>query len=213
MIFVRSPLRSPIRPVIRSPFDLAGSGSRIPAAIAALFASGELGGYYDPNDLSTLFQDIAGTIPATADGQTILRINDKSGRNLHLTGTNGPTLRYSATYGRWYLECDGVNDFLSATFSSVDRRSAHFVCAARLRNVVASPQTLASFWNTTGAAFYWGGRYVSTPFVDTYARNDAGVIASNTQLGSPDATHNVFAGYVSSSQVFTRVNAITSTTN
>ena len=54
-----------------------------PAAV--LFGAGEQGGWYDPSDISTLFQDTAGTVPVTAAGQTVARINDKSGRGNHLT--------------------------------------------------------------------------------------------------------------------------------
>ena len=47
---------------------------------ADLFASGEQGAWYDPSDLTTMFQDRAGTTPVTADGQTVGKILDKSGR-------------------------------------------------------------------------------------------------------------------------------------
>lgn len=49
----------------------------------SLFASGEEGAWYDPSDLSTLFQDEAGTVPVTAGGQPVRLILDKSGRNNH----------------------------------------------------------------------------------------------------------------------------------
>jgi len=48
------------------------------AVIAALFASGEQGAWYDPSDLSTMFQDSAGTTPVTEDGQPVGLILDKS---------------------------------------------------------------------------------------------------------------------------------------
>jgi len=48
------------------------------AVITALFASGEQGAWYDPSDLSTMFQNRAGTTPVTADGQTVGLILDKS---------------------------------------------------------------------------------------------------------------------------------------
>lgn len=44
----------------------------------SLFASGEQGAWYDPSDLTTMFQDRAGTTPVTADGQTVGLILDKS---------------------------------------------------------------------------------------------------------------------------------------
>lgn len=48
-----------------------------PASV--LFASAEKGFWWDPSDLSTLFQDDEGTIPVTAAGQPVGRMNDKSG--------------------------------------------------------------------------------------------------------------------------------------
>lgn len=43
------------------------------------------GVWYDPSDLSTLFQDAAGTIPVTAVEQPVGKILDKSGRGNHAT--------------------------------------------------------------------------------------------------------------------------------
>lgn len=45
---------------------------------AELFASGEVGVWYDPSDLTTMFQDSAGTTPVTATGQPVGLILDKS---------------------------------------------------------------------------------------------------------------------------------------
>ncbi|MCF7725789.1 hypothetical protein [Sulfitobacter sp. M22] len=45
---------------------------------ASLFANGEQGAWYDPSDLSTLFQDAAGTVPVTAAGQPVGLMLDKS---------------------------------------------------------------------------------------------------------------------------------------
>ena len=46
--------------------------------IEKLFKNGEQGFFYDPNDLSTMFQDAAGTVPVTAVGQPVGLILDKS---------------------------------------------------------------------------------------------------------------------------------------
>ena len=46
--------------------------------IQSLFANNEQGFFYDPNDLSTMFQDAAGTIPVTAVGQPVSVFLDKS---------------------------------------------------------------------------------------------------------------------------------------
>ena len=44
----------------------------------SLFAASEVGVFYDPSDLSTMFQDSAGTTSVTADGQSVGLILDKS---------------------------------------------------------------------------------------------------------------------------------------
>jgi len=50
----------------------------IHSLIRKLFSNGEQGFAYDPNDLSTMFQDAAGTVPVTAAGQPVGLILDKS---------------------------------------------------------------------------------------------------------------------------------------
>lgn len=50
----------------------------VSAAIRALFSSSEPGAWYDPSDMSTLFQDAAGTTPVTAVEQPVGRMLDKS---------------------------------------------------------------------------------------------------------------------------------------
>lgn len=58
-------------------------------APSALFASGEQGVWYDPSDLSTMFQDAAGSTPITAVEQPVGRILDKSGRGNHASQYTG----------------------------------------------------------------------------------------------------------------------------
>lgn len=82
-----------------------------PITPARLFRSGEQGFWYDPSDLSTMFQDSAGTTPVTATGQLVGRILDKSGRGNHAiqaTGAARPTLQRDSG-GRYYLDLDGVS--------------------------------------------------------------------------------------------------------
>lgn len=56
--------------------EQAGAGGDAFSA-TTLFASGEQGGWYDPSDLSTLWQDSAGTTPVTAVGQPVAIMLDK----------------------------------------------------------------------------------------------------------------------------------------
>jgi hypothetical protein len=63
---------------------------------ASLFSAGEQGAWYDPSDLTTLFQDSAGGTPVTAVEQPVGRMLDKSGRGNHATqstSTSRPVLR------------------------------------------------------------------------------------------------------------------------
>ena len=68
----------------RRGFPMLGTGKRgLSTYVKDIFRNGEQGFCYDPNDLSTMFQDSTGTIPVTAAGQPIGLIRDKSGRNNH----------------------------------------------------------------------------------------------------------------------------------
>lgn len=68
----------------------------------SLFANGEQGVWYDPSDLTTMFQDTAGTIPA-GFGEPVGLIRDKSGNGNHAsqaTATARPTLGRMPATGR-----------------------------------------------------------------------------------------------------------------
>ena len=106
--------------------------------IKSLFANNEQGFFYDPNDLSTMYQDAAGTVPVTGVGQPVGLIRDKSGRNNHAYQTasaSRPTLRKNAVTGSNYLEFDGADDSLqtsSIDFTATDKLS---IFAAVKKNV------------------------------------------------------------------------------
>ena len=78
-----------------------------------LFAGGKQGVWYDPSDKSALFQDVAGTIPVTQDGDPVALMKDKSGNGNHATmgvSTARPTYRTDGILHR--LSFDGVDDHL-----------------------------------------------------------------------------------------------------
>lgn len=91
-----------------------------------LFAASEPGAWLDPSDLSTLFQDDAGTTPVTAAGQSVGMVLDKSGRGNHATQ---PVFASRPIYqvdsgGRGYLSFDGTDDFLvtpAINFTATDK--------------------------------------------------------------------------------------------
>ena len=81
----------------------------------ALFDAGQPGVWYDVSDMSTLFQDAAGTVPVTAVGQPVGRVLDKSGRGNHATqttATSRPVLGQDGN-GKRCLIFDGIDDWLS----------------------------------------------------------------------------------------------------
>jgi hypothetical protein len=84
--------------------------------ILDLFANGEQGAWYDPSDISTLFQDAAGTIPVTADGQPVGLMLDKSGNGNHESqSVSSKRLTYRDVGGVQWIEADGIDDFLTTS--------------------------------------------------------------------------------------------------
>jgi hypothetical protein len=86
-----------IRPGIDT-YGKAGYNILASFSPADLFKLNEVGAWYDPSDLTSMYQDSAGTIPAALE-QPVGKILDKSGRGNHATqsvSTSRPTL--SARY-------------------------------------------------------------------------------------------------------------------
>jgi len=82
---------------------------------ASLFAGGIAGAWYDPSDLSTLFQDSAGTTPVTASGQPVGKMLDKSGNGNHATqAISAKRPIYTEGSGLSWLAFDGVDDAMGA---------------------------------------------------------------------------------------------------
>lgn len=94
----------------------AGGGGAPAWTPAALFTGGVQGAWYDPSDLSSMWQDSAGTTPA-AVGQPVGKILDKSGNGNHATMTtaaNRPTLTQDGN-GKYGLSFNGTNQTLTAS--------------------------------------------------------------------------------------------------
>jgi hypothetical protein len=80
---------------------------------AVLFAAGEQGAWYDPSDITTLFQDNAGTTPVTAAGQSVAIMLDKS-QGLVL----GPEEAVSVGSSTWTNNGDGSFSITNANAGS-----------------------------------------------------------------------------------------------
>lgn len=109
---VIAPIHRPIvHPVLRSVFDVGvGGGGAAPAFDRVLRSAPE--GFYLPARMESLFQDVAGTNPVTADGQTVRRISDLSGNGRHATNAAGWLLASDETGP--YLVMDGASSFEAA---------------------------------------------------------------------------------------------------
>jgi hypothetical protein len=116
------------------------SGAAPSFSPASLFASGEEGAWYEPSP-TNCFTDTAGTTPA-AVGDSVARINDSSGNGNHATQATAaarPTLQQTAG-GLYYLDFDGVDDFIKATYSAEVAQPAVLLSAYSLLS--ASGQSL-----------------------------------------------------------------------
>ena len=85
-------------------------GRSVRGTVADLWAFADDGFWYDPSDLSTLWQDDAKTIPVTASGDVVAVIEDKSG-NGHDAVQTDPTKRWEYFVdggGKGCLAADGV---------------------------------------------------------------------------------------------------------
>lgn len=109
-------------------------GSAIQSLIPSeLFVNGEQGVWYDPSDLSTLFQDSAGTVPVTGVEQPVGRMLDKSGRGNHAvqaTTTARPVLR-ADEQGLHYLFFDGVDDYMTTLSALPPANDVTVIAGAR----------------------------------------------------------------------------------
>ena len=183
---------------------------------ASLFAAGEQGGWYDPSDLSTLFQDTAGTVPVTATGQTVARINDKSGRGNHLTqatAASRPQYQIDAN-GLPYLLFDGTDDwFISPTITPGIDKAQVFAGVRKL-----SDAARGMLWEM-GVGFQTGSTALQAPStngVANYGSVSGGTLfASSNPTGFPAPITNVVSviADIAADNLTTRVNGVVAANN
>lgn len=145
------------------------------AAIRALFENDEEGAWYDPSDLSTVWQDAAGTTPATA-GDPVGRIDDKSGNGNHATqstSTARPTLQTSG--GLYYLEFV-VDDFMQTAAFASPLAQPNFISLAGLLPDSTSVSALYFDGLASGSRHY------------SYANKNSTAILVGTDGGSYSGT-------------------------
>ena len=136
----------------------------------SLFAASEVGVWYDPSDLTTMFQDSAGTTPVTADGQPVGKILDKSGRGNHASQATAASrpLKTSTGLSKW-IDYDAVDDALNTTFPS----SLGSNCTVCRANVGGAPTILT-------------GQTIGTSYASS--ADHAGLIIVNRALTGQETT-------------------------
>lgn len=155
---------------------------------ASLFSGGEQGGWYDYSDMSTLFQDSAGSTPVTAVEQPIGRVLDKSGRGNHLIqATSAARPAWSARKNLIERTDDLANALWSKTNVTVapgvldpDGGSTAFTITSTAASGVTEQP--ASVTNIIGTMSVWMRRRTGTGTVKTW--NGSGYVSWGTLTSS-----------------------------
>ena len=134
------------------------------AAIIALFANGEQGLWLDPSDLTTLFQDAAGTTPVTADGQPVGLMLDKSkwgGKTLEQVLAGQPELIVNGRF-------DADTSWTKGTGWTITGGVA-VASAVALTEFLTQPKTIISgkSYQLTYTIVSWSGGGLSATFDST----------------------------------------------
>lgn len=206
------------RPVARSVSRsvLAGQGVDLGYLIRSMFSSGEQGFFYDPNDLTTMFQDAAGAVPVTGVGQPVGLIKDKSGRGNHAfqtTSASRPILRKNAVTGANYLEFDGSDDFLRTNnidFTATDKVSL-FAGVRKLSD--AAPGIVCEL--STNSFSAGGSFYLAAPVTTSPPGTDGFNLRGTTAINrthitiSPASVMYTASGDIGNKAIVFRTNGVT----
>lgn len=217
-------IKTPLSTVIGGAFwtpstTILGSTSKtLNQIIKSLFANNEQGFAYDPNDLTTMWQDQAKLLPVAGKGQPVWHILDKSGNNNHAFATSSatrPILQRNATTGAYYLAFDGADDSLQTNninFTSTDKVSV-FAGVRKLSD--ATSGILVELSNSTLANN--GAFHIEAPsgqLTNNYGFASKGTIRQIAQsvasYPSPNSAVLVGIGVISTDTELLRINGIQS---
>lgn len=185
-----------------------------------MFSAGEQGVLYDPSDLTTLFQDVAGTIPVTAAGQPVGRMLDKSGRDNHATQSTAasrPLLQLNATTGAYYLAFDGIDDFLvtgNIDFTGTDKVSV-FAGVRKLSDAVGTIAEFSTSYSANNGSFLLANRDYGATTGAAYLAASRGTAAHSVAFSSGTSAVGVrsdvlvFTGNISGDMTTLRVSGTT----
>lgn len=176
---MRGAMRIPGLPTLPTLASFLGGGF----SPASLFSGGVRGAWYDPSDLTTLFQDTAGTTPVTAAGQSVALVLDKSGRGNHATqATAASRPTYQVVSGLPCLVFDGVDDFLvTATITPGTDKVQVFAGVRKLSDAASGivVELSASLGANNGAMYLINGNASGTPGYAGYNFASKGTLSVN----------------------------------
>jgi hypothetical protein len=144
----------------------SGPTVNVPAsgAWSPLDLGAKLLAWYDPDDISTLFQTEDTSSPVTTNGQNVGRVNDKSGNGLHLTQTTAGSRPVYNTTG------------LGASSPSIDfDGSADYLFNSAV-SLGTTDKLMGASVLTIGASIAHADRYLT--FFDSADTNDSDVATS-----------------------------------
>jgi len=162
---IQSTIQNTIQSTIRNTL-----GSETEFSILDLFKSGQQGAWYDPSDLTTLYQDSNGTTPVTLDGQPVGLVTDKSG---NVNNASQPVAAARPTYNDTpdRLTLDKVDDAII-----IDIPAGGWTGSMVLGTVDGT----ASYGVTIPAGEYTlGGRYFPSNTINNLLLRDGAVSASD----------------------------------
>ena len=181
---------------------------------STLFANSQIGYWYDPSDITTLFQDNLGATPVTAAGQTVGRILDKSGNGYHATQA---TLAQRPLYqidagGRPYLSFDGVDDNLVISSMTLVGTEPLFLCFGAQRLSTTSNTFLMTFGKGGNSAPNYPGfalniRGSAAPAYAPQLLTASTTVASSSVGSVPSSFGDAATRVVSATRTALRVNA------
>ena len=148
-----------------------------------LFVNGLIAGcWFDPSDMSTLYQDAAGTIPVTAIGQPVGKILDISGSGNHATQpitASRPTL--VQIDGLYALSFDGIDDYLNIPYLGLYAAGAcSIVAAIDSQNQTTNAALISERNSAVSTPQYIPSRIVANDGFDALLVNDAGTTVKDT---------------------------------
>ena len=186
-------------------------------AVIRTFADGEQGWWYDPTDITTLFQDAAGTVPVTASGDPVRLMLDKSGRGNHATAPSDAARPvYTVSGSQRYLVSSAATSAMVT--ASIDlTASAQISLAAGLLKAsdAAAYQVVlelsANYGSNSGAfalfasANAGASRFVAGGNAGAVARYKPNVFAANAP--GVLACKYAFGGALIADEIFPRFNS------